>query len=225
MSDQFQLYFAILQRYFGIGIATFVALQPLLILLTSAAHAIEVQGRSRGWAKVQACGYWVAKVAGTFAAVDMRNVQRVTGKVFVILAQVLDTWASKEAKTKAVTRAMDDAGRMLCLALALGAVASGCAGTLEDSRGRISPALTLPRTVEVSKRCQSLSDQNKWFKVGAATSGVLAGSSGLTAWPVQDGDVERALFISAGVLGVAATGLTLLQAETASQYVAEGCAK
>jgi hypothetical protein len=102
---------------------------------------------------------------------------------------------------------------------------SGCAGTLEDSRGRISPALTLPRTVEVSKRCQSLSDQNKWFKVGAATSGVLAGSSGLTAWPVQDGDVERALFISAGVLGVAATGLTLLQAETASQYVAEGCAK
>jgi hypothetical protein len=122
-------YLNIVQLYFGVFVAAVVAAQPLLIMITSAAHAVEVWTRTRGWTRVNSAAYWTAKICGTFAIIDMRNLQRTAGKVFDILAAILATYPSKASKNKAVVEAMEDSSRTLFVLLALGSVLplQGCA--------------------------------------------------------------------------------------------------
>jgi hypothetical protein len=119
---KYEAFITTAQAYFGAAVAILVALQPALIAITSLAHAVEVQARNRGWTRVQPVFYWIAKVCGTFAVVDTRNVQRVGGKVFEVLAQIIANWPTKDSKSKAVVDAMRDSSRTLLVLLALGSV-------------------------------------------------------------------------------------------------------
>jgi hypothetical protein len=124
MATSILFYYNILQLYFGVAIAVFIAAQPLLILITSASHAVEVWAKSRGWKRLNTCAYWTAKIFGTISAIDARNVQRAGGKVFDILAALL----SALPNTKAVKSINKGAMTLVLIAgMASLPLAQGCA--------------------------------------------------------------------------------------------------
>lgn len=116
-------YYNILQLYFGVGVAIFITLQPLFIMITSAAHTLEVQARNRGWKRINTAAYWVAKVFGTISAVDARNVQRFGGKLFEILAAIMAALPNSKA-VKSINKG--GMALMLVASMAAASMSQGC---------------------------------------------------------------------------------------------------
>jgi hypothetical protein len=111
MLNQILMYFALIQGHLGTAIAILFIIQPVTIPLSSMFHALEVQARTRGWSRTQSVAYWLAKAFGTFAAIDLRNIQRVGGKVFVVLAQVIADLNERSAlvqRAQRITEAMQN---------------------------------------------------------------------------------------------------------------------
>jgi hypothetical protein len=193
-------------------------------------HALEVQARTRGWNRTQSVAYWLAKAFGTFAAIDLRNIQRVGGKVFVVLAQVIAALNKNAARVQRTER-IDDAIRkadstlVLLVAFMSMPVLNGCAGTLEETRGelqlnRVMGVKTAPRNDEL---CRSLSSKERVW-TGIATGGaILSSAAGIAIFPVKSHLGEQILAgatIGSGV--VAGVGL-VEQQSYAREWQIEEC--
>jgi hypothetical protein len=138
-----------------------------------------------------------------------------------------DPWLLLKAfREKAAAAARIPPGLLvLAVTLSLAPSMSGCAGTLEESRGQaqIQSLAGIP-TVRNESACRALSAEAKWYGATAKVSAALAGGSGIAAWPIEDKNARVALVISAGALGAASLGLVYLYDATTNQWVTEGCA-
>jgi len=118
-------------------------------------------------------------------------------------------------------------GLMLLLACStlLMPLCTGCVGTLDDARGRISPAMGAPRSTALSKRCQSLSDREFYLGFTSTAFGATGLGAVVTSIPVDEPKWETTAVI-AGASAAAVSVVTGWGAvKSATTYVEEGCAK
>jgi hypothetical protein len=122
---------------------------------------------------------------------------------------------------------VDVPGAVLLLAMStlLMPLCTGCVGTLDDARGRISPAMGAPRNAELSKRCQALSDREFYLGLTSTAFGATGLGAVVTSIPVDEPKWETVTVIS-GASAAAVSVVTGWGAvKSASTYVEEGCGK
>jgi hypothetical protein len=159
----------------------------------------------------------------------------------------VNSWCEKNPKLAAVLKIMRGMGcdpwlliQGLCLAvigrlpaklrelipvLLAALVLSGCVGTLEDSRGRISPALGAPRNAELSKRCQTLSDRSFYYGLASTGFGATGLGAVITSIPVDKPKWETVAVISGASAFAISTVTGGAALKSANTYTAEGCGK
>jgi hypothetical protein len=122
---------------------------------------------------------------------------------------------------------VDVPGAVLLLACStlLLPLCTGCVGTLDDARGRISPAMGAPRSVDLSKRCQSLSDREFYLGFASTAFGATGLGAVVTSIPVDEPKWETVAVIS-GASAAAVSVVTGWGAlKSATTYTEEGCGK
>lgn len=122
---------------------------------------------------------------------------------------------------------IDTAGALVLIACSslLLPLCTGCVGTLDDARGRISPAMGAPRSADLSKRCQSLSDREFYLGFASTAFGATGLGAVVTSIPVDEPNWETVAVIS-GASAAAVSVVTGWGAvKSAATYVEEGCAK
>lgn len=210
-----------ISTYFGLAIAFLVVIQPFAIPLTTLAHSVEVLAKKRGWARAQTVAYWVAKVAGTFAIVDLRNVARA---VFSVITQILALLPATKAQQ---AHAVKDAARTLVLLVGLGAAlhSTGCAGTLEETRGSVKMRSLLGVQVAPVDRaeCQRLSRLESISTILASGLAFAAGASGVATVPVRSANGKTALAITALSLGALSASSVAAETRFRAEWQQAGC--
>jgi hypothetical protein len=108
------------------------------------------------------------------------------------------------------------------LFIACALLVSGCAGTFEESSGKLQFG---PRKAVDPVLCREISSRARWEKALAQTGAVLTGATGIAAWPVEGKTAETGLAIGATVLaGGTVLVLTLYELDAAA-YIEAGCAQ
>lgn len=111
---------------------------------------------------------------------------------------------------------------MYAIAFLCCCLATGCIGTLDETKGKLTVAS--PAQTSSPERCQSLSDsQALWGAVGAG-SAVLSGASGLSTIAVESNDARLVLGITSLTIGAVGAGSVVLSQAKASAWSGE-CAK
>lgn len=224
-----------ISAYFAAAVAVLLVLQPFAIPLTTVAHSVEVLAKRRGWARLQSVAYWVAKAAGTFSMVDLRNVARasaaVLGAVASVLAQIIALLPpTKAQRIQAVKDAAKEIGPVLLLIAALGSLAllTGCAGTLEETRGqmRVDSLLGVRQAVPRNDAyCRSLSSKERVWATASVAGAFLSGASGLTTIPVDSKRGDQLLAVGVVVSATGAVVGLALEQSYAREWQKEGCAQ
>ena len=109
----------------------------------------------------------------------------------------------------------------LILVILSGLVQQGCAGTFDESSGKlaIGPRKTVDQTY-----CRELSSRARWEQALSIAGAGLTGATGIASWPIESKDGRLGLAIGATVLASGtALVLTLWQADAAA-YIESGCA-
>jgi len=108
----------------------------------------------------------------------------------------------------------------IVIALAALLLFAGCAGTLDESRGKV--ALARPgAALSTPERCVQLSDRQWTTGMIGAGAGFAAGSAGLSTIMSSDHNVRLALALTSVGFGMIATGSTIGSQFAASSYAQE----
>jgi hypothetical protein len=150
---------------------------------------------------------WLSKLFGTVTPADLGRVWRYLLKGIELLQQ----W---RAARKVI-------GGLLFVALAL--VLSGCAGTFEESTGKLSPA-PAPRKAADPATCLAISRRASLEQGLAVAGAVLTGVDGIAAWPVESKTGRLGLAIGGTMLGSGTAMVLVLWQGEAAAYIEAGCA-
>jgi hypothetical protein len=104
---------------------------------------------------------------------------------------------------------------------------SGCAGTLEESRGiaNVSTVAGVPVAARQDAICSRYSNVEYATRIAGGVLAVAAGAAGFSAWPVKSEKWEHRLEVATAVSGTASVGSYWVANQQASLYVEKGCAK
>ena len=103
------------------------------------------------------------------------------------------------------------------LLLCCAPLATGCAGSFEESRGSFK-LTAAPRDAEL---CQDLDSAHRTYGAIGKTTAFLAGASGFATIPVESHDADVALAAGAVVAGAAAAGAVYLSESAAESWARE----
>ncbi len=107
---------------------------------------------------------------------------------------------------------------------ALAALLSGCAGTLDNARGQIKPALGAPKAAASARRCEQLSDRETLWGAIAEAGAIATGSGGLATLPIDNESIRRVIIGSTVVVAIGTGAAIYVTRKAAQQYIVERCA-
>lgn len=124
---------------------------------------------------------------------------------------------------KAIVGALEKATPAAALLLAVGFALSlsGCAGTFEESSGKLQVGSR--KTVD-QVYCREISNRARWEKALATAGAITTGATGIAAWPVEGKQAELALAIGSTVLASGTVLVLTLYESDAAEYIEAGCA-
>jgi hypothetical protein len=98
---------------------------------------------------------------------------------------------------------------------------AGCAGTLDESRGKLTLGASPPAALSSPERCGQLSDRAWTTGMIGAGAGFAAGSAGLSTIMSSDHNVRLVLGLTSVGLGALGAGMTTGSLFAASSYSQE----
>jgi hypothetical protein len=211
-----------IQAFFATGLAFLVLLQPFAVPLSGALQGGATFADRKHWLKTADALRALSKICGTFAVVDL-------GRIIRFFGEPPESRALKNAKriNAEIIKTFPDVVRTLVLLIGLGAVlhSTGCAGTLEETRGSVKMRSLLGAQVAPVNRaeCQRLSRLESISTILASGLAFAAGASGVATVPVRSANSKTALAITALSLGALSASSVAAETRFRAEWQQAGC--